>query len=182
MSVSVGVVGKNLIAMLPFDVYAQRTFEKRSVCACLQNVLSDFSVASLACISNIVLLTPDTSFNPHLVCTADSDDAFLEGQSVVVVGAGPAGTCAAMALANAGASVTVYERRSEHTFVQVEGEPYAIVLEKRALDALADAGFLDADFHGSTYAPLMVPCLAQTCILQTSMTAITPRKLEDWLP
>ena len=71
---------------------------------------------------------------------------------MVVIGAGPAGTCAAMAMANAGASVVVYERRSEDTFVQDEGEPYAIVLEKRALDALLDAGFLDADFHGSTYA------------------------------
>jgi flavin-dependent dehydrogenase len=85
-------------------------------------------------------------------CTADSADGFMEEQSVVVVGAGPAGTCAAMALANAGASVTVYEKRSEDTFVQDEGEPYAIVLEKRALDALSDAGFLDADFHGSTCA------------------------------
>lgn len=93
----------------------------------------------------------------YLYYAADSGDDFMEGQSVVVVGAGPAGTCAAMALANAGASVTVYERRCEDTFVQAEGEPYAIVLEKRALDALLDAGFLDADFHGSTYQPNF-PC------------------------
>lgn len=79
----------------------------------------------------------------------------MEGQSVVVIGAGPAGTCAAMSLANAGASVVVYERRSESTFVEDEGEPYAIVLEKRALDALLDAGFLDADFHGSTYVSML---------------------------
>lgn len=92
----------------------------------------------------------------------------MEGRTVVVVGAGPAGSCAAMALANAGASVAVYEMRSEDTFVQDEGEPYAIVLEQRGLSALLNAGFLDADFHGSTYvslsANLHAPNLSYTSI------------------
>lgn len=59
-----------------------------------------------------------------------------------------------MALAKLGANVTVYEQRSEETFVSEDGEPYAIVLEKRGLDALEDAGFLDVDFHGSECATI----------------------------
>eukprot|EP00892_Ulva_mutabilis_P008911 jgi/Ulvmu1/6392/UM003_0020.1 len=76
---------------------------------------------------------------------------FMENRTVVVVGGGPAGTCAAMALAKLGANVTVYEQKSENKFVSEDGEPYAIVLEKRGLDALHGAGFLDVDFHGSEF-------------------------------
>lgn len=57
-----------------------------------------------------------------------------------------------MALAKLGANVTVYEQKSADKFVSEDGEPYAIVLEKRGLDALEDAGFLDVDFHGAEYA------------------------------
>lgn len=76
----------------------------------------------------------------------------MDNRTVVVIGGGPAGTCAAMALAKLGANVTVYEQKSQDKFVSEDGEPYAIVLEKRGLDALEEAGFLDVDFHGSEYA------------------------------
>lgn len=58
-----------------------------------------------------------------------------------MVGAGPAGICAAMALANLGASVTVCEQRAEETFAGTSKRSYVIILQDRGLNALRDAGF-----------------------------------------
>ena len=65
----------------------------------------------------------------------------MKGVKVVVVGAGPAGVCAAMALANLGASVTVCEARSEETFAGTSTRSYVIILQDRGLAALEAAGF-----------------------------------------
>lgn len=92
---------------------------------------------------------------------------------MVVIGGGPAGTCAAMALAKLGANVTVYEQKHEDKFVSEDGEPYAIVLEKRGLSALEDAGFLDVDFHGSECAspldPIKPACLPCSIYLDVAL-------------
>jgi 2-polyprenyl-6-methoxyphenol hydroxylase-like FAD-dependent oxidoreductase len=60
---------------------------------------------------------------------------------VLIIGAGPAGICAAMALANLGAKVTVCEMRPEETFMGTSKRSYVIILQDRGLDALEAAGF-----------------------------------------
>lgn len=74
---------------------------------------------------------------------AGASTADLTGKKVVIVGAGPAGCCAAMALANLGASVTVCEQRSADTFAGTSKRSYVIILARRGLDALQRAGFTD---------------------------------------
>ena len=65
----------------------------------------------------------------------------LTGTKVLIVGAGPAGICASMALANLGASVTVCEMRPEDTFTGTSKRSYVIILQDRGLNALEAAGF-----------------------------------------
>ena len=85
--------------------------------------------------------------NHHLtLCTrptrhAGTSGGELSGKKVVVVGAGPAGICAAMALANLGATVSVCEQRREDTFAGTSKRSYVIILQDRGLNALQDAGF-----------------------------------------
>lgn len=97
----------------------------------------------------------------------------MDNRTVVVIGGGPAGTCAAMALAKLGANVTVYEQKSQDKFVSEDGEPYAIVLEKRGLDALEEAGFLDVDFHGSECASAITQAVPSQTMYQFILRATT---------
>lgn len=71
----------------------------------------------------------------------------MQGSSVAVIGAGPAGTLAAAQFANLGASVTVYERYCDAQ--QHSGAlAWVIGLGKVARDAIEAAG-LNANFGPS---------------------------------
>ena len=71
--------------------------------------------------------------------SAPTDAAALNGKSVVIIGAGPAGALTSIHLASLGYEVDVYERRGASNKVETSARTYNVVLNGRGLDAL-DAG------------------------------------------
>lgn len=74
-------------------------------------------------------------------CDVGGAGEHLAGKRVLIVGAGPAGCCAAMYMGRLGASVDVYEARPDEDLATPSARSYIIVLQERALHALARAGF-----------------------------------------
>ena len=76
--------------------------------------------------------------------SAPTDAAPLNGKSVVIIGAGPAGALTSIHLASLGYEVDVYERRGASNKVETSARTYNVVLNGRGLDAL-DAGGIVLD-------------------------------------
>ena len=70
----------------------------------------------------------------------ETDAAPLNGKSVVVIGAGPAGALTSIHLASLGFEVDVYERRGASNKVATSARTYNVVLNRRGLDALEAGG------------------------------------------
>jgi 2-polyprenyl-6-methoxyphenol hydroxylase-like FAD-dependent oxidoreductase len=84
---------------------------------------------------------------------ADATSGGLTGKKVLIVGAGPAGICAALRMAQIGAQVTVCEQRSQEEFAGTAKPSYIIVLQNRGLDALKKAGVSVQGTMDSRYCP-----------------------------